>query len=157
MAADSPMIHLISRFFGFLGARPLRPTEQAQVASILSPSLCRLFYRQCFQDQRHAFEVARRVANRPELQEAALVHDIGKSSVSLGALGRSCATLWGSTSLPVWGQWRTYLEHASQGAELLERHGAGYSSIAFTRHHPGPPPEGFDPAGWAALTHADES
>lgn len=151
------MIHLITRFLGFLRARPLSPTEQDQVTHILSPSLARLFYRQCFQDQRHAFDVARRVASRPELHEAALLHDVGKSEVRLGAVGRSCATLWGMASLPVWGRWRTYLMHASRGAELLERHGAGNFSIVFTRHHPGPPPDGLDPAAWGALAHADES
>jgi len=151
------MIHLVSRFFGFLRARPLGPAEQDEVASILAPPLRRLFYRQCFQDQRHALDVARHVSNRPDLQEAALLHDVGKSDVRLGAVGRSCATLWGLTSLPVWGRWRTYLAHASVGADLLERHGAGRDAIAFTRHHPGPPPHGFDPAAWSTLGHADES
>ncbi len=151
------MIHLIGRFFGFLRARPLSPTEQDEVACILSPPLRRLFYRQCFQDQRHAFDVARRVGDHPELWEAALLHDVGKSEVRLGAFGRSWATLWGATSLPVWGRWRTYLMHASRGADLLERHGAGCSTILFTRHHPGPPPRGFDPASWDVLAHADES
>lgn len=151
------MIHLVTRFFDFLRARPLSPAEQDEVASILSPRLRRLFYRQCAQDQRHALEVAMRVSDHPELLEAALLHDIGKSELRLGAVGRSCATLWGMTSLPVSGRWRTYLAHASVGADLLEQHGAGSDAVAFTRHHPGPPPDGFDPHAWAILERADGS
>jgi hypothetical protein len=151
------MRHLIARFFGFLNARPLSPGEQDEIAQMLSPQLRRLFYRQGPQDQRHALEVARRVADTPELVEAALLHDVGKSEVHLGAFGRSFATLWSRTSLPVWGQWRTYLDHAAIGSELLERHGAGPMAIAFTRHHPGPPPPGVPPSSWHALARADDA
>ncbi len=150
------MLHLLNRFFGFLAARALTPTEQDYVTRMLTPPLRRLFYRQARQDQRHAFEVATRVIDAPELIEAALLHDIGKIEVTLGAFGRSFATLWGLTALPVWGQWRTYLEHGAVGAELLELNGAGFEAVAFTRHHPGPSPSGFDTSAWSILEYADE-
>lgn len=151
------MRHLITRFFGFLNARALSPTEQDEIAHVLSPELRRLFYRQRPQDQRHALEVAHRVSDTPELMEAALLHDVGKNDVHLGAFGRSFATLWGLMSLPVWGQWRTYLDHAAVGSDLLERHGAGSMAIAFSRHHPGPPPPGISSSSWAALSRADDT
>lgn len=151
------MLHLTKRFFGFLTAQALSPAEQIEISHMLDPALLRLFYLQRVEDQRHAFEVANRVAEHPDLIEAALLHDIGKTWVTLGAFGRVLATLWGFSSLPIWGQWRTYLEHGPIGAELLEEHGAGYFAIAFTRHHPGPRVNGFDPGAWSELSKADRN
>ncbi len=151
------MIHLAERFVGFLRATPLTPSEQLEVSRILPPRLRALFYRQRFEDQRHAFDVALRVPDDPLLKQAALLHDVGKIDAHLGALGRTFATLWGLTSLPVWGRWRTYLAHPAIGAAILEAHGAAPTTVAFTRHHPGPPPPGFDPVAWETLAAADES
>lgn len=149
------MLHLVRRFFGFLTARPLTPTEQATVASELAPSLARLFFAQRPEDQRHAFDVAATVRDRSDLVEAALLHDVGKSESGLGAIGRSLATAWSTARMPMPRTWRTYLDHGRIGADLLEAGGAGDLAVAFARHHPGPVPAGIDPADWHRLGAAD--
>ena len=151
-----PHLHLIRRFFGFVTARPLSPSEQRFVAANLSPELAALFFSQPSQDQRHALEVAARTGD-PDLLEAALLHDVGKAQSGLGALGRSLATLWGATGLPVWGRWRVYLAHGRIGADRLQAHGAMPLTVHFARHHPGRVPDGIDPRSWEALAAADDA
>jgi hypothetical protein len=151
------MFHLARRLFGFLAATPLSPRDQVFVAESLSRDLQRLFYTQRVEDQRHAVIVATRVDDRPHLIESALMHDIGKSTTGLGALGRVFATLWALTSLPIWGEWRTYIDHGSIGADLLEREDAGALTVSFARYHPGEPPPGFDPNDWYRLEEADRA
>jgi hypothetical protein len=150
------LIHLVRRFVGFVVARPLSPVEQAEVHDALEPDLRRLFFAQPVPDQRHALDVARRAGGGPERVEAALLHDVGKTGCGLGAVGRSLATLWSFSGLPIWGSWRTYLEHGEIGAQLLETAGASDLTVAFTRQHPGPVPGGVDIDDWRALTAADD-
>ena len=149
------LAHLVRRFFGFLTARPLAPSEQRFVHDALSPELARLFSRQRVEDQRHAMDMAKRVAPRPELVEAALMHDVGKVASGLGAIGRSLATIGGVARIPLPTDWTVYLEHGPIGAAMLEASGAGRLAVAFARSHPGPVPNGIDPEDWAALAAAD--
>lgn len=151
------MLHLIRRFFGFLGAKPLSPTEQAFVTSALHPDLATLFYRQRHEDQRHAFEMAWGFSRRPDLVEAALLHDVGKSETHLGALGRSLATIWSVVPLPAPTSWSRYVDHGRIGAGLIAAAGAGDLTVAFARYHPGPAPRGIDPDDWHALEVADDA
>lgn len=158
MARPGYAAHLVRRFFGYLSAQPLTPTEQALVARMLSPDLHRLFTGQPPQDQRHALDVATRTTHRSaEVLEAALTHDVGKSVAHLGPFGRSGATLWSFTPFPVTGRWHTYLAHGAIGAEMLERAGATEFAVAFARDHPGPVPPGIEPAAWEALASADDA
>jgi hypothetical protein len=149
--------HLVHRFFGFLSARPLGPREQMDVSSVLPVPLHGLFYAQSPEDQRHAYEVASRVGDRPDLVVAALMHDVGKSVTRLGAISRSAATAWGWTGLPVWGRWRTYLRHGSIGASMLADAGAPTLAITFAERHPGPVPTDVDADDWWVLATADEA
>jgi len=151
------MVHLVQRFFGFLTATRPGPEDQLFVSRSLQPQLQRLFYEQRVEDQRHAIDVARRVEARPHLVEAALLHDIGKTKIGLGAIGRSLATLWALTSLPIWGEWLVYIDHGPIGADLLKASGAGELAVSFARHHPGPVPKGFNRTDWAALEEADHA
>jgi putative nucleotidyltransferase with HDIG domain len=151
------MFHLVRRFFGFLTARPLTPIEQAFVRDSLTAELRRLFYEQRVEDQRHAIDVASLVESDPDLIEAALLHDIGKTRAHLGAIERSLATIWIATSLPIWGDWLLYREHGPIGAELLEAHGAGDLAVSFARYHPGEPPASCNRSRWIALENADHA
>lgn len=123
----------------------------------LDPALRRLFFAQHTADQRHAFEVAQRVADQPELVEAALLHDVGKIDAGIGPVQRSLATLWLYTTLPVWGRWQRYLGHGPRGADVLEDAGASELTVAFTRHHPGDAPAGVDKDAWILLEGADDA
>jgi hypothetical protein len=149
------MLHLVKRFFGFLTATPLSPRDQLFVSRSLTPSLLHLFYTQRVEDQRHAITVATRVQGRRHLVEAALMHDIGKTTIGLGAFGRAAATLWGLTYLPIWGQWFRYINHGPIGAGLLEANNASAWAVSFARYHPGEPPSGFDARDWYSLERAD--
>lgn len=150
------MPHLVRRFFGFLRARPLTPSEQDSVSEALTAPLASMFFRQRPEDQRHALDVASRVGDRSDLVEAALLHDVGKSATDLGVVGRSAATLWSVTGLGMPTRWRRYLDHGRLGAAMLEDAGAGPVAVAFTRHHPGPPPPEVDPDDWRTLSEADD-
>jgi putative nucleotidyltransferase with HDIG domain len=146
--------HLVRRFFGFVTARALTPTEQQRVRGQLRPALAVTFFAQRMEDQRHAFEVERR-ADSQACSEAALLHDIGKTESNLGAVARSFATMWDAVGLTTSGRWRSYLDHNSIGAKMLEDLDAGSLAVVFTLNHPGPAPEGIDVAAWQALEDAD--
>ena len=127
------------------------------VAGLLRPALARVFFAQRYEDQRHAFDVQQRAGGSPERSEAALLHDTGKAESDVGAIGRSLATLARGIGLQTWGRWLRYLDHGGIGSEELASLGANKLSVAFARHHPGPPPEGVDPEEWRALADADNA
>ncbi len=147
------------RFFGFLAARPLSPREQAEVNGLLSPGEAALFWQQRSEDQRHALEVARRaLRDRPGdrgVAVAALLHDVGKRRVRLGAIRRSFATMLDNAGLPMPESYRTYRDHGKLGASDLEAAGSSTLTIEFARHHPAASPEGIDAHRWRTLLDAD--
>jgi len=155
------LTHLIRRFFGFVTARPLGPREQAEVMALLTPAEAELFWSQHPADQRHAIEVAHRaLRSRPGsrlLARAGLLHDVGKSVVDLGAVGRSLATVFDAGGIRLRGRFACYRRHGEVGAEVLESAGVEPLIVAFAREHPGPAPEGLDPADWAVLLEADHT
>lgn len=155
LSRSSLLMHLIRRFFGFLLARPLTPSEQRVVHDALAPGLSRLFFAQRCEDQRHAFTVYQRVGSSSDLAQAALLHDVGKTDSDLGALERSLATVWDRFGRPTSGRWQSYLAHGSSGACMLKDLGADNLAISFAQHHPGPCPEGIDPSSWRRLENAD--
>ncbi|MDJ0962208.1 MAG: hypothetical protein QNJ88_16265 [Acidimicrobiia bacterium] len=151
--------HLVRRFFGHLRATPLSPGEQDLVADALSPELAQLFHRQSPPDQRHAFDVARRVRSALPTDDAAfsaaLLHDVGKAVAAIGPIARSLATVFDALRIPMPAHWRSYRNHGAIGADALTAAGAPTLAVVFARHHPGPAPEGIDPDVWNALVAAD--
>lgn len=117
--------------------------------------LTRVFFSQRSEDQRHAFDVWRRVDGDPVLAEAALLHDVGKVASDLGAIARSSATVLGMFRVPTTGRWKSYLDHGRLGAEVLTVLGASHFAIQFTMHHPSGPPRGVDSLLWKRLEEAD--
>jgi len=152
--------HLARRFFEVLWVRPLTLSEQAEVAGWLSGRAQELFWEQAAADQRHAYEVALRTRERlgpdPAATRAALLHDVGKRHVRLGAVSRTLATLAGATRMPMPGTWRRYQDHGALGAADLEAIGEAPLVVAFARR-PYAPPEGIDGARWDALVAADDA
>jgi hypothetical protein len=159
VSAATRLAHLAHRFFGFLTAAPLGPDEQAFVARQLATESAALFWSQQYQDQRHAVQVAMRVAgllpdDEPAVR-AALLHDVGKRHSRLGATGRAMATVLDGLRLPMTARMRSYRAHGPVGADDLEVAGCGELEIAFARHHPDPAPELINEEQWSALLEAD--
>lgn len=88
---------------------------------------------------------------------AALLHDVGKRGLGLGALQRSLATVAHLFRLPLPASYRAYIAHGAIGARALEEVGASDLAVAFARRHPGPPPEGVDPERWNTILEADHA
>lgn len=121
--------HLISRFREL--GRPVTSHEDdaAFAARVLTPVELVLWSRMDAVDKRHSVEVARRFgallpsAGRDEVA-AALLHDVGKSAVRLGRIGRSVATIAGVTS-----SMRTYRRHEAIGEDLLRAAGVNARTV----------------------------
>jgi hypothetical protein len=148
----------VRRFFGFVCARPLSPSEQQTVAGYLTPPERPLFWAQAPADQRHAYDTMRRAARHhddPRVLRAALLHDVGKGVVRLGAVGRSLATVLDALRLPLRGRFARYRNHGPLGADLLTVTGADALIVDFARRHPDPDPGSNDPAEWSVLLDAD--
>ena len=153
--------HLVRRFFGFFAARPLSPREQSEISALLSGAEADLFWNQAMQDQRHSLDVARRVlsarpGDRPAAR-AALLHDVGKLEVGLGAIQRSLATILDGFGIPLRGAYATYRQHGHVGAGHLRRIDADELVVSFAELHPGPAPPGADAEQWQALLDADHA
>ncbi len=150
------MWHLVTRFFGVLISRPLGPRAQDDVNRRLRPAEAALFWQQQPIDQRHAYGVAARVAERldgdTDAVAAALLHDIGKRDSNMGALTRTAATVLGVLHLPMPERWRRYRNHGELGAADLERIGASPLAVAFARGVKG---AGLDATVWETLLTAD--
>jgi hypothetical protein len=160
--------HLVRRFFGSL--RPGGPptAEVAWVADQLLPSEVELWRAMPGPDRRHSAAVARRVetalgaeATRPVLA-AALLHDIGKTSVGLRTPGRVVATMTAAVvGHPRAAGWDSaigrYLRHDEGGAALLEQAGSDPLTVAWTREHHQPRATWTVPQPYAdALKAADD-
>jgi len=119
-----------------------------------------LFWRQQYQDQRHALEVAARVAavrgNDRVAIKAALLHDVGKRHSRLGAFARSLATVLDATGLPLPDRMAAYRAHGPLGARELAACECEPLVVEFAGRHPGPAPAGIDPARWRVLLEADD-
>ena len=153
--------HLVRRFFGFITASELSPREQSEVNGLLARAEAALFWEQSTPDQRHALQVARRVlVSRPgdrEAAGAALLHDVGKRGLRLGAVHRSVATVMYGLKMPLRGSYEAYRAHGPLGAEALEAVDAGALAVAFARYHPAAAPPATDPEQWQALLDADHA
>jgi hypothetical protein len=145
----------VGQFFRHLRRLPLTPDERAEAASALGlRALAALFAQHSPAEQAHALRVLRTVRagshpymTQPELLQAALLHDIGKTRAPLNAVERSLAVL-GRRLLPRhaarWGQgqprgWRKAFavaaQHPAWGADLCARAGAPPLTIALVCRH----------------------
>lgn len=119
MIASAP--HLVRRFFGALSRSTPKRQEIAEVTNILTKDEFELWSKMQPMDQRHSIEVMLRFtvirpeASIPEVR-AALLHDVGKISSSLGVLARVLATIVGKRGQ----KFTAYHDHQRLGAEMLE-------------------------------------
>jgi len=116
--------HLIARFREMGETVSSEAQDSAFAAGVLTPAELALWHSMDPRDRRHAVGVTRRFAAgcrgavREELA-AALLHDVGKSQVSMGRLARSVATVAALTSTM-----RRYRDHERIGAQMLKSIGA---------------------------------
>jgi hypothetical protein len=127
---------------------------------VLPSGLAPLFWQQAAIDQRHAYDVARRVevalGSNQEALTAALLHDIGKRHSDVGVIGRSLATLLDVLGLPLSEDWRRYRSHEQLGSTELAEGGADPLTVAFAAGFR-PDPGLVDAAVWEALVAADDA
>ena len=146
--------------FGFaLFARP-EPDALQRAREILNARQFTLFESLQPHEQAHALTVLARLEalgeTHPDLQIAALLHDIGKARYPLSVWARALAVL-GNKYLPrrarAWGQgaaqgWRTpfvvFVQHPRWGAEMAAESGASPLAVALIRRHQGPRPTTID-------------
>lgn len=142
--------HRICQFFLYLRARPAA-ADLALVDSTLPPELAALFRRMAPGEQIHSLKVMRWLAEqghtRPELLQAALLHDVGKSNAPINLFERVEAVLvrWLVPGLYArWAQaeplgWRkpfvTATQHPAWGAALAGQAGAPLLVVNLIRRH----------------------
>lgn len=98
-------------------------------ARFLSPTEMHLWASMDVFDRRHSVDVTRRfIAQLPDASRdetaAALLHDVGKSAVRLGRIGRGIATL-----APLTATMRRYRNHERIGADMLRDAGVNNRTI----------------------------
>ncbi|HIG24524.1 MAG TPA: hypothetical protein EYQ49_01350 [Acidimicrobiia bacterium] len=132
-------------------AQPLTPTDVQWVENCLLPTEQALWQRMSKADQAHAFGVAGRVRSElpgapREVMAAALLHDVGKVTSSLGTFGRVAATLLAAMTTTgrhqAWakqtdirGDLGRYLTHPDQGFRLLTEAGSDPLTVAWAGEH----------------------
>lgn len=167
--------HRLRQTWGALTAHPA-PEDLAAARAVLGPRLMALFLQQPRADQAHSLAVWRRVraaGGDAVAQQAALLHDVGKSRAPLrlhhrvlAVLGRACCP---ARARGAWAQgpprgWRRAFvvaeHHPAWGARLAREAGAAEAVVRLIAHHHDPTPAALPPAlhrAWALLRAADEA
>src|ERR1700694_1788127 len=125
-------LHRVSQFWRHASAR-VRPDESSEARRILGPELTPLFLELPVNDQRHGLDVletAKRIEHSPTilLEQAALLHDVGKGGVHFSVIDRSVSVLFKALSPRLLDamlairpgfarRYRAYADHARIGAE----------------------------------------
>ena len=164
----------LGQFARHLSARP-GPEERALAASVLEEPLLQLFDAMSPGDRAHALCVLRAIRARGkafrELEQAALLHDVGKACAQLTPWHRGVVTILTGIA-PVWLErlssadprsWRypfhVHTRHSEMGALLCLEAGCSPRTVALVRYHECDPADVKDPSLCAplrALQRADD-
>ena len=149
-------VYRVGQFWHYWRNAPLNRAAQTQVDSILpSPELRALFRQMSPGEQRHSLTVLKQVDAQypsapPELRQAALLHDVGKTVAPLNIVERVWVVVGRklfSHTWQRWGQgqprsWRKAFvvacQHARWGADLAAQAGAGPLVSNLIRRHQTP-------------------
>jgi Cas3, HD domain len=143
-------LHRVGQFWRHASAR-VSPAEFADAQRILEPDLVSLFARLPINDQRHGLDVLQTVNHLEAapgrlLQQAALLHDVGKSGAEFSVIDRSLAVFLQALSprllsgllraRPAFARrYAAYADHARVGAERLRAAGAIELAAIVAEHH----------------------
>ncbi|GJM41369.1 MAG: HDIG domain-containing protein [Ardenticatenaceae bacterium] len=139
------------QFWQIVTAVPLEPAARDEIATILSAQEISLFDRFSLNDQWHSYRVMKMLREaghqQPALLVAALLHDVGKTKLSLSIWERSLIVL-ASIFLPrhtaVWGQgdavgWKrpfvVKMQHPTWSAEMAIEADSLPQAIELMRRH----------------------
>jgi hypothetical protein len=152
----SPM-RRIGQFWRHASAR-ITPQESANAERILGP-LAPFFLELPVNDQRHGLDVLETVIHlerqpSPLLQQAALLHDLGKAAAHFSVIERSVTVFLRAVSpktlqalqqsRPAFARrYRVYADHAQIGADRLRSAGAAELATIVAEHH-APHPQSED-------------
>jgi HD domain-containing protein len=143
-------LHRVGQLWRHASAR-VTPDEAAAAERILGPALAPLFRQLPVNDQRHGLDVLETVTRldgeaSPLLQQAALLHDVGKGGAPLSVLERSLTVFLQAVSpgalrsltrsRPSFAQrYAAYADHARTGAERVRAAGASELAAIIAEHH----------------------
>ena len=141
-----PAVYRASQFLHYWRNAPLNPAAQTRVDSILpTPELRALFRRLSPGEQAHSLEVLERVQARfptapPDLLQAALLHDVGKTRAPLNIVERVLVVLGQKLVPNRWEHWSpkafsVATQHAGWGADLAAQAGASPLTVMLIRRH----------------------
>ena len=154
------MIYRAQQLWWALRAKRLTSGERAEIAHHLARPELELFERFSWSDQAHALRVLRLLQKEghddPDLLTAALLHDIGKTELTISVVDRCVIVLgsillpnraeqWGMTAEPPYRWSKPFvlkMRHAEWGAVLAEEVGSSPLAVQLIRRHQD---EGVDP------------
>jgi putative nucleotidyltransferase with HDIG domain len=142
--------HRVGQFWRHASAR-VSEQERGAAERLLGPALWPLYAQLPVNDQRHGLDVletVRRLEGQPDrlLQQAALLHDVGKADARFSVVDRSLTVLLHATSprllqlvlrsRPAFARrHRVYVDHARIGADRLRTVGASELAEIVAEHH----------------------
>jgi putative nucleotidyltransferase with HDIG domain len=142
--------HRVGQFWRHASAR-VSEQEKASVEQLLGPALAPLFLQLPVNDQRHGLDVLEtvtRLEGPPDrlLQQAALLHDVGKADAEFSVVERSLMVFLRAVSTralrivlrtrPAFARrYGIYADHARVGAEALRAAGAPQLAAIVAEHH----------------------
>ena len=143
-------LHRVGQFWRHASAR-VSEQERLTVEPLLGPALWPLFAQLPVNDQRHGLDVletVRGIDGQPDrlLQQAALLHDVGKAGAEFSVIDRSLTVLLQAASprllqavlraRPGFARRHDiYIDHARIGAERLRAAGATELAEVVAEHH----------------------